>query len=86
MFLNFYRRYIRDKLAMQVDLETHKQLVTKLDDATARIKALEEEIEKMKIKTEPDSGGAEPEEAPAELPSAEPAKEEPAPAASPAEQ
>lgn len=43
-------RYILDKLSLQAGLETQSQLASKLEEASARVKSLESELEELKHK------------------------------------
>ncbi|CAG9837375.1 unnamed protein product [Diabrotica balteata] len=71
--------YIIDKLSLQAGLETHKTLTSKLEEATARCKVLEEELESLrKVEDESEAPPAsdEPEVVPTEDEEQPPAGEE----------
>nr|CAI5842511.1 unnamed protein product [Callosobruchus analis] len=46
-------QYILDKLSIQAGLETQKQLLSKLEEANNQIKALEEELEQLRLSMAP---------------------------------
>ncbi|CAH1988244.1 unnamed protein product [Acanthoscelides obtectus] len=60
---HFPSQYILDKLSIQAGLETQKQLLSKLEEANNHVKALEEELEQLRVAMAP-----RPEDEPGEVP------------------
>jgi hypothetical protein len=45
--------YIRDRLAMQAGIETYNQMKSRIDECQARIDALTQELDELKLSLEP---------------------------------